>query len=71
MEEREEEEVPLRRKRLVHRRARTEFNTLAFAQFHASLSADVLPQAAISESAGPSAGPYSAGPQFHGSMSLH
>ncbi|GJS65929.1 hypothetical protein Tco_0680493 [Tanacetum coccineum] len=55
MEEREEEEVPLRRKRSVYRRARTEFNTSAFAQFHAPLSADVLPQAAISESAGPSA----------------
>ncbi|GJQ91538.1 hypothetical protein Tco_0002677 [Tanacetum coccineum] len=54
MEEREEEEVPLRRKRSVYRRARTEFNTSAFAQFHAPLSADVLPQAAISESAGPS-----------------
>ncbi|GKG45887.1 hypothetical protein Tco_0498333, partial [Tanacetum coccineum] len=27
IEEREEEEVPLRRKRSVHRRARTEFNT--------------------------------------------
>ncbi|GJZ06107.1 hypothetical protein Tco_0539900 [Tanacetum coccineum] len=55
IEEREEEEVPLRRKRSVYRRARTEFNTSAFAQFHAPLSADVLPQAAISESAGPSA----------------
>ncbi|GJR08890.1 hypothetical protein Tco_0791542 [Tanacetum coccineum] len=54
IEEREEEEVPLRRKRSVHRRARTEFNTSAFAQFHAPLSADVLTQAAISESAGPS-----------------
>ncbi|GKF87037.1 hypothetical protein Tco_0257914 [Tanacetum coccineum] len=56
MEEREEEEVPLRRKRSVYRRARTEFNTLAFAQFHAPFSTDVLPQAAISESAGPSVG---------------
>ncbi|GKG54890.1 hypothetical protein Tco_0562877, partial [Tanacetum coccineum] len=56
MEEREEEAVPLRRKRSVYRRARTEFNTLAFAQFHAPLSADVLSQAAISESAGPSVG---------------
>ncbi|GJR26274.1 hypothetical protein Tco_1102506 [Tanacetum coccineum] len=56
MAERERrEEVPLRRKRSVYRRARTEFNTSAFAQFHAPLSADVLPQAAISESAGPSA----------------
>ncbi|GKE86652.1 hypothetical protein Tco_1560394, partial [Tanacetum coccineum] len=54
IEEREEEEVPLRRKRSVYRRARTEFHTLAFAQFHAPLSADVLPQAAVSESAGPS-----------------
>ncbi|GKC53113.1 putative reverse transcriptase domain-containing protein [Tanacetum coccineum] len=53
IEEREEEEVPLRRKRSVYRRARTEFNTSAFAQFHAPLSADVLPQTAISESAGP------------------
>ncbi|GJT02139.1 hypothetical protein Tco_0823308 [Tanacetum coccineum] len=42
------------RKRSVYRRARTEFNTSAFAQFHAPLSADVLPQTAISESAGPS-----------------
>ncbi|GKB32043.1 hypothetical protein Tco_0871444 [Tanacetum coccineum] len=56
MEEREEEEVPLRRKRSVYRRARTEFNTSAFAQFHAPLSTDVLPQADISESAGPSVG---------------
>ncbi|GJT22331.1 hypothetical protein Tco_0892268 [Tanacetum coccineum] len=56
MEEREEEEVHLRRKRSVYRRARTEFNTSAFAQFHAPLSTDVLPQADISESAGPSVG---------------
>ncbi|GJW41264.1 hypothetical protein Tco_0067109 [Tanacetum coccineum] len=54
IEEREEEEVPLRRKRSVHRRARTAFNTSAFAQFHAPLSADVLSQAAASASAGPS-----------------
>ncbi|GJV59326.1 hypothetical protein Tco_1465426, partial [Tanacetum coccineum] len=54
IEEREEEEVPLRRKRSVHRRARTEFNTSAFAQVHAPLSADVLSQAAVSASAGPS-----------------
>ncbi|GKB55664.1 hypothetical protein Tco_0911850 [Tanacetum coccineum] len=54
IEEREEEEVPLRRKRSVHRRARTEFNTSAFAPFHAPLSADVLSQAAVSASAGPS-----------------
>ncbi|GJY81904.1 hypothetical protein Tco_0494655 [Tanacetum coccineum] len=56
MEEREEEEVPLRRKRSVYRRARTEFYTPAFAQFHAPRSTDVLPQADISESAGPSVG---------------
>ncbi|GKB13815.1 hypothetical protein Tco_0847738 [Tanacetum coccineum] len=56
MEEREEEEVPLRRKRSVHRRARTEFYTPAFAQFHAPRSTDVLPHADISESAGPSVG---------------
>ncbi|GJR80719.1 hypothetical protein Tco_0151504 [Tanacetum coccineum] len=56
IEEREEEEVPLRRKRSAHRRARTEFHTSAFAQFHAPLSTDVLPQADISESAGPSVG---------------
>ncbi|GJY81472.1 hypothetical protein Tco_0494223 [Tanacetum coccineum] len=56
MEEREEEEVPLRRKRSVYRRARTEFHTPAFAQFHAPRSTDVLPQADISESAGPSVG---------------
>ncbi|GJT44627.1 hypothetical protein Tco_0953342 [Tanacetum coccineum] len=54
MEEREEEEVPLRRKRSVYRRARTEFHTPAFEQFHTPLSADVLSQAAVSESAGPS-----------------
>ncbi|GJZ19721.1 putative reverse transcriptase domain-containing protein, partial [Tanacetum coccineum] len=53
IEEREEEEVPLRRKRSVHRRARTEFYTPAFAQFHAPRSTDVLPHADISESAGP------------------
>ncbi|GJR81640.1 hypothetical protein Tco_0152425 [Tanacetum coccineum] len=51
IEEREEEEVPLRRKRSVHRRARTEFYTPAFAQFHAPRSTDVLPHADISESA--------------------
>ncbi|GJR39175.1 hypothetical protein Tco_1214859 [Tanacetum coccineum] len=56
MEEREEEEVPLRRKRSVYRRARTEFHTQAFAQFHAPRSTDVLPHADISESAGPSVG---------------
>ncbi|GJR23578.1 hypothetical protein Tco_0972105 [Tanacetum coccineum] len=55
-EAREAEEVPLRRKRSVHRRARTEFNTSAFAQFHAPRSSDVLPHADISESAGPSVG---------------
>ncbi|GJR57465.1 hypothetical protein Tco_1499627 [Tanacetum coccineum] len=56
IEECEEEEVPLRRKRSAHRRARTEFHTSAFAQFHTPLSTDVLPQADISESAGPSVG---------------
>ncbi|GJU79979.1 hypothetical protein Tco_1282344 [Tanacetum coccineum] len=56
MEEREEEEVPLRRKRSVYRRARTEFHTPVFAQFHSPHSIDVLPQADISESAGPSIG---------------
>ncbi|GJX21445.1 hypothetical protein Tco_0224122 [Tanacetum coccineum] len=53
IEEREEEEVPLRRKRSVHRRTRTELNTSAFAQFHAPRSTDVLPHAAVSASAGP------------------
>ncbi|GKD50302.1 hypothetical protein Tco_1279278 [Tanacetum coccineum] len=33
VEERKEEEVPLRCKRLVYQRARTEFNTPAFEQF--------------------------------------
>ncbi|GJY36751.1 putative ribonuclease H-like domain-containing protein, partial [Tanacetum coccineum] len=56
MEEREEEEVPLRHKRSVYRCARTEFHTSAFAQFHAPLSTDVLPPTDISKSAGPSAG---------------
>ncbi|GJY10347.1 hypothetical protein Tco_0378532 [Tanacetum coccineum] len=54
MEEREEEEVPLRRKRSVYRRARTEFHTPAFAQFQTPLSAAVLSPAAVSESADPS-----------------
>ncbi|GJU94303.1 hypothetical protein Tco_1319059 [Tanacetum coccineum] len=43
VEEQEEEEVPLRRKRSAYRRARTEFSTPAFEQFQANLSADVLP----------------------------
>ncbi|GKD52649.1 hypothetical protein Tco_1281625, partial [Tanacetum coccineum] len=54
VEEREEEEVPLRRKWSVYRRARIEFHTPAFAQFQTPLPADVFPQAAVSESAGPS-----------------
>ncbi|GJX67234.1 hypothetical protein Tco_0302961 [Tanacetum coccineum] len=54
VEEREEEEVPLRRKRSAYRRARTEFSTPAFEQFQANLSADGLPHTAVSESAGPS-----------------
>ncbi|GKG59322.1 hypothetical protein Tco_0604973, partial [Tanacetum coccineum] len=40
VEEREEEEVPLRRKRSAYRRARTEFSTPAFEPFQAPLSAD-------------------------------
>ncbi|GJX08378.1 hypothetical protein Tco_0196310 [Tanacetum coccineum] len=39
IEEREEEEVPLRRKRSAHRRARTAFSTPAFEQFQAHFSA--------------------------------
>ncbi|GKA07374.1 hypothetical protein Tco_0686598 [Tanacetum coccineum] len=39
VEEREEEEVPLRRKRSASRRARTAFSTPAFEQFQAHLSA--------------------------------
>ncbi|GJZ63583.1 ribonuclease H-like domain-containing protein [Tanacetum coccineum] len=54
VEEREEEEVPLRRKRSAYRRARTEFSTPAFEQFQANLSADGLPHTAVSESACPS-----------------
>ncbi|GJR59762.1 hypothetical protein Tco_1501924 [Tanacetum coccineum] len=54
MEDREEEEVPLRRKRSVYRRARTEFHTPAFEQFHTPLSADVLSPTAVLESADPS-----------------
>ncbi|GKA05735.1 hypothetical protein Tco_0684855 [Tanacetum coccineum] len=53
VEEREEEEVPLRRKRSAYRRARTEFSTPAFEQFHANLSAGVLPHTAVTEPAGP------------------
>ncbi|GKD14755.1 hypothetical protein Tco_1199162 [Tanacetum coccineum] len=52
VEEREEEEVPLRRKRSAYRRARTEFSTPAFEQFQATLSAGVLPHTAVP--AGPS-----------------
>ncbi|GJV31084.1 retrovirus-related pol polyprotein from transposon TNT 1-94 [Tanacetum coccineum] len=47
VEEREEEEVPLRRKRSAYRRARTEFSTPAFEQFQATLSAGVLPPTAV------------------------
>ncbi|GKB77984.1 hypothetical protein Tco_0944879 [Tanacetum coccineum] len=54
VEEREEEEVPLRRKRSAYRRARTEFSTPAFEQFHINLSAGVLPHTAVTEPAGPS-----------------
>ncbi|GJY60501.1 hypothetical protein Tco_0461158 [Tanacetum coccineum] len=54
VEEREEEEVPLRRKRSAYRRARTEFSTSAFEQFQANLSAGVLPHTAVHEPAGPS-----------------
>ncbi|GKB19751.1 hypothetical protein Tco_0853674 [Tanacetum coccineum] len=39
VEEREEEEVPLRRKRSASRHARTEFSTPAFEQFQAHISA--------------------------------
>ncbi|GJY50785.1 hypothetical protein Tco_0441632 [Tanacetum coccineum] len=42
VEEREEEEVPLRRKRSAYRRARTAFSTPAFEQFQAHLSASSL-----------------------------
>ncbi|GJU06155.1 hypothetical protein Tco_1122585 [Tanacetum coccineum] len=51
MEEREEEEVPLRRKRSAYRRARTEFSTPAFEQFQANLSAGGRPHTVVSESA--------------------
>ncbi|GJS57627.1 hypothetical protein Tco_0652411 [Tanacetum coccineum] len=54
VEEREEEEVPLRRKRSAYRRAMTEFSTPAFEQFQANLSAGGLPHTAVSESVGPS-----------------
>ncbi|GJW98591.1 hypothetical protein Tco_0180399, partial [Tanacetum coccineum] len=56
MEEREEEEVPLRRKRSDYRRAMTEFHTSAFTQFQTHLSTDVPSQADISASVGPSVG---------------
>ncbi|GJV54307.1 hypothetical protein Tco_1450048 [Tanacetum coccineum] len=54
VEERAEEEVPLRRKRSAYRRTRTEFSTPAFEQFQANLSAGVLPHTAVTEPAGPS-----------------
>ncbi|GJW76215.1 hypothetical protein Tco_0137897 [Tanacetum coccineum] len=52
MEEREEEEVPLRHKRSAYRRAKTEFYTPAFEQFQANLSAGVLPHITVLEPAG-------------------
>ncbi|GKA96513.1 hypothetical protein Tco_0818608, partial [Tanacetum coccineum] len=52
VEEREEEEVPLRRKRSASRRARTEFSTPAFEQFQANLSPGVLPHTSVPEPAG-------------------
>ncbi|GKA12971.1 hypothetical protein Tco_0692517 [Tanacetum coccineum] len=52
VEEREEEEVPLRRKRSAYRRARTEFTTPAFEQFRANISAGVLPHTAVPEPTG-------------------
>ncbi|GJY18730.1 hypothetical protein Tco_0390221 [Tanacetum coccineum] len=54
VEEQAEEEVPLRRKRSAYRRARTEFSTPVFEQFHANLSAGVLPHTVVTEPAGPS-----------------
>ncbi|GJS70036.1 hypothetical protein Tco_0702877 [Tanacetum coccineum] len=54
VEEREEEEVPLRHKRSAYRRARTANTTPSFGQFHANLSAGVLPHTAVTEPAGPS-----------------
>ncbi|GKG50767.1 hypothetical protein Tco_0538891, partial [Tanacetum coccineum] len=54
VEAREEEEVPLRRKRSAYRRARTEFSTPIFEQFHANLSAGVLPHTVVTAPAGPS-----------------
>ncbi|GKD15213.1 hypothetical protein Tco_1199620 [Tanacetum coccineum] len=54
VEEQEKEEVPLRRKWSVYRRARTEFSTPAFEPFQANLSAGVLPHTAVPEPAGPS-----------------
>ncbi|GJR92429.1 hypothetical protein Tco_0264603 [Tanacetum coccineum] len=52
VEEREEEEVPLRRKRSAYRHARTEFTTPAFEQFRANISAGVLPHTAVPEPVG-------------------
>ncbi|GKA81715.1 hypothetical protein Tco_0788407 [Tanacetum coccineum] len=52
VDEREEEEVPLRRKRSAYRRAGTEFTTPAFEQFQANISAGVLPHTAVPEPAG-------------------
>ncbi|GKA42982.1 hypothetical protein Tco_0735642 [Tanacetum coccineum] len=53
VEEREEEEVPLRRKRSAYRRARTEFSTLAFDISKLIILLVVLPHTAVTESAGP------------------
>ncbi|GKG24005.1 hypothetical protein Tco_0392041, partial [Tanacetum coccineum] len=52
VEEREEEEVPLRRKRSAYRHARTEYTTPTFEQFRANISTDVLPHTAVPEPAG-------------------
>ncbi|GKB94426.1 hypothetical protein Tco_0980563 [Tanacetum coccineum] len=51
VEEREEEEVPLRRKRSAYRRARTEFSTPAFEQFQANHLLVFLPHTAVPEPA--------------------
>nr|GFA87731.1 hypothetical protein [Tanacetum cinerariifolium] len=51
MEEQEEMEVPLRRKRSTYRRARTQFHTTAFARFRSITSTGVPSQTVVPEPA--------------------
>nr|GFD10006.1 hypothetical protein [Tanacetum cinerariifolium] len=61
MEEQEEMEVPLTRKRSTYRRARTQFHTIAFARFRSTTSTGVLSQTVVPEPAASYVAPDTAG----------